>query len=229
MTDDLQTLPMREAPARAVAGLCALPGAVGAHVGIVYCADDEGTRRVLHQAWHHDTRDESVDCFVDGSAKPCLWVQPGLDVDEQNDLRTMARLVASRLSENRLPYALLRRDATVGQDGVVALGQSIGLTCATFVLLLFAAASVPLLDEPSWEPRSEPRRRADETAQEALVQHLERRWPEHARRVREESGCTRFRAEEVAAASHLCERPVAFSTVEPLGAALLGRLGLGAA
>jgi hypothetical protein len=199
---------------------------VGAHVGFVYAANDDGARRVLHQAWHHDTRDEALADFLADSSTPHprLWVDPSLDVDEQNDLRAMVALVASKISTNQLPYALQRRDATVAVDGGVVLGTSLGLTCATFVTAVFAAAGVSLLDDSSWEARDDARVAEDDDAQRRIAEGLMSRDRNHAQRVRAEVGCTRVRAEEVAAASGMAPRPVRFVEACVHGAALRARL-----
>lgn len=203
------------------------PSPVGAHVGFVYAANDDGARRVLHQAWHYDTRDQPLSEFLadEDTPTPRLWIEPSLGVDDQNDLRTMAALVASRIRDQQLPYALRRADAAIQRDGRVVLGSSLGLTCATFVTALFDAVGVPLLDEETWSERNAARIAEDNAAQGRIADWLSARHPAHARRVREaEVGCTRIRAEEVAVASGMAPHPVFFADAAVQGAALLTRL-----
>lgn len=202
------------------------PSAVGAHVGIVYAANDDGARRVLHQAWHYDTRDESLGEFLadDGAPSPRFWIGPSQEDDEQNDVRAMAALIASRIRENQLPYALRRADAAIQRDGRVSLGTSLGLTCATFVTALFDAAQVSLLDEASWDARDAARIAEDRSAQGSIADWLSGHHPAHAKRIRDdEIGCTRIRAEEVAVASGMTPRPVSFANASAHGASLLRR------
>lgn len=217
-TDDLTLSPASAIPReQAAAVVTAMAGAVGAHVGIWYRADDEGTRRHLHLAWHHRLMDEPD---LEASA---LWVEPMLDEFEAADVSTSARLIASRHRDGLVPYGL-RLAAGFNPDGALQLNGGLGLTCATFVMRVFEHASVPLLDEKTWDSRrSAERVREDEEAQSALVRHLRER-PQshrHALLVEQEVGCTRFRAEEVAAASGLSGRPAPFARVEPQGRKVL--------
>jgi hypothetical protein len=122
----------------------------GAHVGVVYRAAN--SHRLLHQAWHCSSRDEELAEYVRCADMPLLWVPPGLNEDEQADLRTHSVLVAQHFKDGGIPYAFQARNASISPQGNVNLGESLGLTCATFVMRLFAAARVHLLLEDSWEP-----------------------------------------------------------------------------
>lgn len=116
-------------------------------------------------------------------------------------------------------------DAAILSDGSVTLGESLGLTCATFLLALFDAAQVKLLALGSWDTdRTAERCDEDEAAQRQIVLHLRSHDPGHARLVEQDVGCTRVRAEEVAAASGMTERPADFARVEPEGRSVLSRL-----
>jgi hypothetical protein len=121
-----------------------------------------------------------------------------------------------------LPIGLAIRDAGAGEGGVIDLRTSLGLTCSSFVLVLFQAARVPLLDARSWDSdRSPPHVAADEAAQRTIVEALRRQDPAPASRVERDVGCTRVRAEEVAAASTFALRPASFREVEPVGREVL--------
>ncbi len=195
---------------------------VGAHVGVAYRASDKGNVKLLHQAWHYDSRNEDAASYLAGFEHPVWWVQPGLDEDELADLCAHAELVGRRLRDGALPYAFDPKNSSVGDDGAVALGDSLGLTCATFVLRVFDAARVELLLTESWNTaRSSTRLADDERAQRKLVAYLRREAPEHAAKVEREVGCTRIRAEEVAAASGMESRPVSFVDAALEGARLL--------
>jgi hypothetical protein len=194
---------------------------VGAHVGLLYQADDQQALRLLHQAWHYDSRAEDLGAYVGRSRFPLFWVQPGLDHFEQSDLRVQAMLAATRLEDGGIPYAFNPRDAAMS-EGVVSLGTSLGLTCATFLLLLFAGADVALLDAATWESAlTTERAQADEQAQRTIVEYLgseeDPRAREHAQKLDADVGATRIRAEEVAAASSFAARPVAFAAAAPAG------------
>jgi hypothetical protein len=202
--------------ADAVVTVCESP--VGAHVGLSYRADDAGARRHLHLAFHFRLRnDEAPD-------DDALWVVPGLDEFALADVRKLARLIAQRHADGLIPYAFQKGAARFSEAGVLELSGSLGLTCATFVEIVFACAHVPLLDAATWEANRSPARRAeDEAAQRRLVAYL-RAIPgaeRHAALVEKEIPCTRIRAEEVAAASGLTGHPIPFARAEPEGARIL--------
>lgn len=198
-----------------------MKGAVGAHVGVLYRVDSAGERRHLHLAWHHRLRDEPT-LSSDG-----WWIVPRLDDFELADLCTSARLIAKRHQDGLVPYSLRLAATHFERDGTLRLDGGIGLTCATFVIIIFAHARIHLLDSATWDTdRPLERRQEDDAAQRALVDYL-RNNPEsrtHADLVEQEIGCTRIRAEEVAAASGMSGLPVPFTRVEPQGRMLLTAL-----
>ena len=104
---------------------------VGAHVGILYRADDDGTLRQMHMAWHNRMLSSAPWQECNSG-----WVQPRLDELALADLATSARLIARCQENGRVPYALDVADARYDDDGHLCLGKSLGLTCATFVLLI---------------------------------------------------------------------------------------------
>jgi hypothetical protein len=108
--------------------------------------------------------------------------------------------------------------------GALELNGSLGLTCATFLDLVFAHAHVTLLDAATWEEGRSPERRAeDAAAQRRLVTYLRQMAgaAEHAELVAKEVPCTRIRAEEVAAASGMTGHPIPFARAELEGARIL--------
>lgn len=187
----------------------------GAHCGVAY-ADDVGLWHRVHQAWHYDLR---VEPYA-GQRR----VRPSLDRFEQRELTRWARLVARRAGEQRVPYSFDAAGVTLDGLGVVSATSPRGLTCATFVMLLWRAANLALLDEATWEDRSPARTAEDDTLQRTVVEWLQRRDAAHADALRAHGACTRFRAEEVAAASARTDRPVSLAAAEPAGAALLASL-----
>jgi len=196
------------------------PGAIGAHVGILYASGADGTRH-LHLAFHHQLTVEPWDRAGPG------WISPGY-LDPLGAVRTLAALVASRHADGEVAYALDPADAQVdSSSGEVRLNQSIGLTCSTFILRLFTAAGLPLVDESTWATRSAARIVEDTKAQETLVSFLEKRDEAHAARVRQQIGCTRIRAEEVAyASSSMAQRPAQLANIEEASAALMRSLNV---
>ncbi len=220
MTQQVALRPSSVAPAED-AVVTVMKGAVGAHVGLHYRADHGGSRRHLHLAFHFLLKDESA------PPAESHWVVPSLDELALADLRSSARLIARRHADGLVPYAFQKADATFERTGALTLNASRGLTCATFLSLVFQHAGISLLDEPTWDHgRSALRIEEDKAAQELLVSYL-RRTPgatDHAALVEREVGCARVRAEEVAAASGMTHHPVSFARAEPEGRRLLDAL-----
>jgi hypothetical protein len=165
----------------------------GTHTGIIHRAG--GQLFMLDQRWHEDLGNAPCD----GS---CPCVIPNLLPEEINDVTGLCRLIASRREQNPAdpaPYALYRNPNTRinRETGEVLLSGGLGLTCSTFVLAVFEAARVPILDLTEW-----PRRPGDDDRHRALVALMRRTQvpEEHVRRVEAELPCIRVRPEEVAAA-----------------------------
>jgi hypothetical protein len=135
-------------------------------------------------------------------------------------------MIARKHQSGRMPYALAR-GAEFDSQGTLQLNQSLGLNCATFVLRVFQHARIQLLDEAAWDrDRSDERKQEDIAAQRELVERL-RSKPEyrsHADLVEREVGCTRIRAEEVAAATGMTGRPIPFGRAEPEGRRVLAMI-----
>lgn len=221
MTDSVVLHPVSTSPAEAAVVTVELnDDDVTAHVGLLYEADDDGGRRYLELAWHLRMQDHEV------PPPGAFWVEPRFTKHQLADIAVSALLIARRQREGLIPYAFDPADSRFDAQGTLQLNKSLGLTCATFVLRVFAHAGIRLMNEPTWDERSEERRREDEKAQRKLVAAL-RDHPDssaHAHLVATEVGCTRFRAEEVAAASGMTGHPVAFERAEPAGRRVLALL-----
>jgi hypothetical protein len=172
----------------------------------------------LHLAFHHRLCDEPW------ASTPAKWVVPAY-ADPTHSVRTLAALLARRHEDGQVPYALDPANASIDPaNGEVRLRESLGLTCSTFVVRLFEGARVPLVVESSWQTRTDARREEDLNAQTRLVSYLRKYDEAHAQAVAAQVGCTRIRAEEVAAASGLPGQPKHFAEVEAPGRQLLDRL-----
>jgi hypothetical protein len=188
---------------RAAIGICA--GAVGLHVGVLYRAADDRIA-VIHLAWHFQLR-------CDRSLERWAFAPPRIDPIELEVLSGFCALVEA--VRPAIPYGFLRIASSLDDEARFVPGPGeVGLTCATFVMAMFAWARIALLDEATWELRDE-----DVAAQQALLELLRRSATlDHALAVEREVGCMRFRSEEVAAASTLAERPVPFAIASAIGA-----------
>ena len=188
-----------------------VPGAIGLHVGVWLHLG--GAPVFLHLAWHLDLRCEAP-------SEPAWWVVPQLSRAAQLLVSRRAAMVAVAHERGEVPYALNGRDVRFDDQGALLLGGRHGLTCASFVAVLFESAGVPLVDIDTWNQRDAARLAEDEDAQRRLVAALRQEHPEQAERVAPEIGCARLRPEEVAAASGMEPRPVAFPAAAAAGASV---------
>lgn len=130
--------------------------------------------------------------------------------------------MASRIwrRRERLPYGLRYVDTTFDLRGRLVLGQGAsGLTCGTFVLAVFRAAGVLLLDQAEWPTRIE-----DVDWQSQVVARFEVAkdggYPITGHQIRQldrEIGCARYRPEEVAVAAQGPEYPMGFREASKQG------------
>lgn len=209
---------LRRGPPTPLVALFIVPSPLaGAHCGFVYAPDDSSARKVLHLAFHHD--------FRDGPSDNEQWIFPEIDDDEQRILANRVRLLAKRATEQKVPYSYTTTEVTIDDQGIIQANSPYGLTCATFVMLVWEKAGIPLLDNPSWTAgRSAARRAKDAEVFVKVVQELQKRDFDHAERVRQNPDCVRFRAEEVVAGSAWRQRPISFCDAELAGAMLLQTL-----
>ena len=104
-----------------------------------------------------------------------------------------------------------------------------GLSCATFVNVVFQAAKVKLVNEETWasqrtQERAAQDREAKKRVAEFLAQSPEEADRDQSRRVASELDSPRLRAEEIAAASSQKTRPLDLLTAEPLGKQVLAEM-----
>lgn len=182
-------------------------GDVGLHVGIALTVDGEAAVFV-HLAWHLALRVEAI-------PDPQWWVVPRMTRAALAAVAQLGALVAER--PGRLPYALEHQGARFTADGALDLGGRHGLTCASFVAVLFESVNAPLIELSTWHERDPARKAEDDTAQQRLVDALAVRHPTQAALVQREVGCPRIRPEEIAAASGIAPQPVAFDRAEAGG------------
>jgi hypothetical protein len=124
-----------------------------------------------------------------------------------------------RLLEYAFRYDDGRFDKTTG---ALASANGKGLTCATFVLAVFASYAFPLLRVEEWQERE-----GDREWREKIIGWMKGCMDEaHLAAIRDESntGCARFRPEEVVAASASRDRPAGFAYSEELGKRIVEKL-----
>lgn len=195
----------------------------GHHSGIIYLWPPRGEVFFFHHIGEGDLRHERA------AYDRLRWVVPALSVDELAEVRAVVALLEDRYcgEEASLPYGFdhhLRFDAE-GELSPVEPGA--GLTCATFVAAVFERAGHPLVELSTWVGGTAARRVDDASRQRVVIDGIA---VESPRRAAALGRCLRVpfvRAEEVAVASALDARPVAFAIAEAAGALLLDELRAG--
>ncbi len=186
------------------------------HTAVLHRGDSSQPPQLLSQDWHHRLAN-------DAPPPGCRWVDARLPPARAVAFAALCRRVYRRNRERGIPYGIRYEGGRVLPDGLVELaGLTHGLTCATFVMLVFEHAGVPLLEPSTWPARAD-----DAAWHQEIVALLERtRVPrEHVETVRQELGCARFRPEETAAACSCDPRPTRFEAAAPRGLLVRGALG----
>jgi hypothetical protein len=206
------------------------------HLGVLY-RDGAAPEQVmlLHLAWHHNVRREE-------RLKPeCVWIEPDVEPEQKQVLTQVCTVVADKYAKKRrsIKYALRYTDGRFDPaNGEFLTEEGTGLTCATFVLALFASYGVSLVQAEEWlTERSEERAKSDKDWQEHVLTKLReyrasRRNPEDVAELdahiavveADNSPCARFRPEEVAAAGTSPDLPVGFAYADPVGRAIVDKL-----
>lgn len=194
------------------------------HVGVLYRSktptDAAGEIRLLHLAWHHDLQDQPAQAKYS-------WVEPRIPSARA---RVLARLCARladvyQAGERKIAYALRYSDGYFHPEtGEFLTTDGHGLTCATFVLAVFASRRQRLVRSDEWPFREE-----DAAFHEYVVSSLRQdgAGPDDIAAVVKEHGCARFRPEEIAAAGTSPELPVGFEYAERVGKRIAERLAAG--
>ena len=184
------------------------------HCGLLYRSGHEV--RILHLAFHHDLRDEPPN-------NRYLWAEvPEEELDEDNAmaLAAWARVVGERHPD--ISYGIDRTGVIFRPDGSLLphpLGR--GLTCATFVMAMFAYQMHYPLAEETW-----PQRETDRDWK-AHVVGLLRKYnvaEEHVAEVERATVETRFRPEEVVGGATTQGWPKVYDQARPIAEAILKEL-----
>lgn len=184
------------------------------HLSLIY-VDDNQQPRWLHLGWHHHVLAKPLD-------KNYAWGEPPLEPELRVILSRLCRKISQRYVGQRRSIAYALRYAGGHFDemtGEFLCEDGLGLTCATFVMAIFATRGVDLLRRQEWVPRAE-----DVIWQKNIIELLkgarDPRIDEHVAVVETEVGCTRFRPEEVAAAGVATSLPLGFREAESTGRAI---------
>jgi hypothetical protein len=175
---------------------------LGTHTGVIY-RDESGGLRLL------DFRlgGEIVNLPWDGRHAHVLL---SADEDALENLASLCRVIARRYSSHNPEHLFgFKRNpsAVVRPNGELYLGDSVGATCASFVLIVLDTAKIELVvSGPDWPHRPH----TDDARHAALLPALQQLYqdPAYIDRVRAELPCPRVAPEEVAGAA-VCPTPPA--------------------
>lgn len=188
------------------------------HVGVIINPDGEDSPILCHLAWHYILRAEAVsDKFV--------WVESALPVPLKKNLVAYIQLVLSTNTDHGLPYSFSEYTGSFdpANGKYIKTKPGSGLTCATFILGVFDAIGVTLVDLENW-----PSRPSDEVWQHKMMQQFIRLLYhpnsnyrpslEHVIALREFVGVKRVLPEETAASTITNKPPAPVTEIISLGA-----------
>ena len=183
------------------------------HVGMLYKVDG-GSPRICHLKGHFDFKDESP-------PEGYFWLQAAYK--NEITLRNIAAFcaVVGPINVDQIPFGYRYNEARQHFElkSGKFLGQGIqdGLTCATFVLAIFATLNIPFIRLTEWT--TDPMDALWQMQlQEAMARHL--KLPPSSPEVAEwakQAGAVRFRPQDVAAAAAISSKPVGHAAAVELG------------
>ncbi len=195
------------------------------HVGVLFrrTVGNIYELRLLHLAFHHCVQ-------ISIPTGDYAWTHVEFEPERQVLVAQLCELIEEEYilrpdgDRQQLGYAFhYRGELFDPMRGVFITTDGHGLTCATFVLAVFASHGIDLLFLPSWEPRPN-----DVEWQEQVLAFMKRKRidPKHVAFIEQEIGCCRFRPEEVVAAGTVdgSELPLGFREAEARGAAIVAEL-----
>ena len=194
------------------------------HLGIFYKDDETDKVRFLHLAWHYMLQDEEAPLQA-------RWVESNLNSTLRKQLWAYISMLAS--SPTRIPYGFENYSQSIDPNTGIYLktGAGEGLTCASFVLAVFDAHGLQMINQLNW-----PNREDDENWQKDIIKILEGRLShpnpnlrvsqEHIEGMKQSMGFVRIRPEEVAGAFGLSSQDWALDSdqVIPVGEDIVKQL-----
>jgi hypothetical protein len=174
------------------------------HIGLLYRF--EKTDAMLLNLRHQlDLRNEAP-------SEHYRWLQADLDEINRRLLAGLCRLIADK-SKN-IPFGFTYNGTYFTHSGdYIGRGLGHGLTCASFVMAVFATYSIPLLKSEEW-PQRRPADMLWQTSQVGVIQSSRGQFIASA--VAEHIGSPRFSPEEVTAGAIDANRPLGLRQAEAL-------------
>lgn len=187
------------------------------HSGVLY---RRGSRvRVLHLAWENALKNESPH-----DVNPHrVWAAPNVEPERLFSLGAKCERIWRNFNVDKKPihYAIRFAQSRFTEKGVALGPGSQGLTCATFILAVFNAIGLQLIEEDSWPVRTDDDRQflnALDASSPDVAQILPRLFAEV------EAMARRIRPQEVLGACE-CEPPARFDNCERKARRIVEMLG----
>ena len=196
-------------PLRAAAVLCRTEHG-NLHAGVLYRDGDKAA--VLHLGWQ--------DYLSRDWEWTRMWAAPDVEPERLVSVAGLCRRIWRTYERSRTsPYAIRFAGTSFSADGQLVLGEGArGLTCATFLLAVFKAVGIELVDEADWPVREEADRAfLDTISNFATAEHLALLRAEVA------EGCARIHPDEVLGAC-ACPLPARFAPAREAADRIVERL-----
>jgi len=193
------------------------PGMFGFSHEVLALMAPSGEVTLLHLAFHRDMKA--------GPPGPAYsWLELPIHRKRLPAIRALCRRLVERYvgGSDGIPFGVRYAGARFAlSDGHFLPHDGHGLTCATFVLAVFASHGFPLLKIEEWPEREDDR---EWHAHVLNMLHDHCATQEEIRAVKDERGCARFRPQEVAAAGAVDELPLRFEEARRIGELLVEAL-----
>lgn len=174
------------------------------HLGLYHALDEKNLCQ-LHLEWHQDLKCEIVDDQFRA------WVVPTLPKDRGSQVSAFARLVFRKMKKNRMPYAFSTPVGAFTRSGALKKGV-VGLTCASFVLAIFEATGVDLVQYTPW-----PQGEKDEGWQKWITREIKEDDATHAEEMAKQIPALRYQPYQVFGACLAEFLEVTFEDAETFG------------
>lgn len=193
------------------------------HVG--FFISESSQPEMIHLANHLQLCNNTVEEYQANGSK-FLAYECRHFLDEQVEEIVSFIKTVWKKNQNNVPYGIGSDNFAAFFDGeghVANRNPGTGLTCATFLMSVFASQLYPVIDEKTWQSRAD-----DKDWQERVLSWLAR-YPELAEHVAEQRKSVgvayRYRPEEVAACSAMYDdTPFAFADAVINGQLLLSTI-----
>ncbi|MDH2015897.1 hypothetical protein N5J66_18245 [Pseudomonas juntendi] len=190
------------------------------HVGF-HLLDGEKPE-LIHLAWHHRLTNDTPENYVAEIGRYTAYECSGFLDQQVEDIVSFVKTVWRR-NQHIVPYGIGSDGISLffDADGSVANQEpGSGLTCATFLMSIFASQLYPIVDEGTWQARD-----GDKEWQEVILGYLAK-YPKHVEEQRKLVGVAyRFRPEEVASSAALYDDdPIKFEDAVRDGLVLIEML-----